>query len=110
MGSNANRHFDKNVPEWGSKARKEIAKSKKHSFDDQAIEDGELEGKPIHGGKRRKKDTKRWCRGKVGQEHIFKPFDKYPWMSTARFFRYTICKCDRCGKEKYLKGDQKCST
>lgn len=48
---------------------------------------------------RRKKDTKRWCRGKVGQEH-----DYVHWYTkTYSFFNrtYTVYRCSRCRKKHY---------
>ena len=46
---------------------------------------------PKRGGLKRKKDTKRWCRGKVGKEHNLFHFKWYAWMH--------VDKCRECGKE-----------
>jgi len=100
MGSNANRHFDKGGSEWGRRPRKVEAREKKHAIHDAAIEDSAIDGAPMHGGKRRRKDTKRWCRGKVGKEHDWQPFDKWPGLGHSRWLRaWTMRRCQVCGKE-----------
>lgn len=43
--------------------------------------------------KNKKKNTKRWCRGKEGQEHDWKSFEKNQ--------RIIIQRCDRCRKEDW---------
>lgn len=43
-----------------------------------------------------KKDTKRWCRGKVGVEHVWERYAKY-----YKMFIYT--RCINCKKEDYGK-------
>lgn len=56
---------------------------------------------------RKKKQTARWCKGKVGVAHQFEPHDKYSWVENgvARFiahlpWRMLYYKCSICGKEK----------
>lgn len=49
---------------------------------------------PQHKGKR--KNTKKWCKGKVGVEHSFLPVLKeFTYMSIR------ISRCENCGKEKW---------
>lgn len=99
MGSNANRHGDKHVArEWGSKARKEEASAKRHAHDRRVIED-ELDPKPTPGGTRRKKDTRRWCRGKEGREHVmtYYPPEIEKTGPLARYFNRGQTKCANCG-------------
>lgn len=100
MGSNANRHGDKKITsEWGSKARKEAYNEKHRSFDREVI-DGELDPKPTPGGKRRKKDTKRWCRGKEGREHTPELVRTlhYSWLSSRSYSQY---RCSGCGRKSW---------
>ena len=117
MGSNQNRFGDKKVSEWGSKARKEESHHKKRAKEEFAIEDSalsnevtagfdspDLEDAPFYTPpppKRKRKDTKRWCRGKEGQEHDFPetPYKQYSWFRSFKVFR-----CNRCGKEKFERG------
>lgn len=124
MGSNQNRHFDKGMLEWGSKARKREARSKKHAVEAAAIEDQlradededipddtceqDADGMCIcepaphrPPSKRRKKDTKRWCRGKVGKEHDWQPFDKWPGISRRWMGSLLMHRCQVCGKENW---------
>lgn len=51
---------------------------------------------PRHRGK--KKNTKRWCKGKVGREHDWRPFG-----NTIRFMGQVIRRqeCSNCGKRIY---------
>lgn len=42
-----------------------------------------------------KKNTRKWCKGKVGRKHTLALFNKYTW-STSH-------KCVNCGKEIYGK-------
>lgn len=56
-------------------------------------EDWEHDHKQGSKGKNKKKNTKRWCRGKEGQEHDWKPFEKHQ--------RIAIHRCSRCGKENW---------
>lgn len=95
MGSNQNRHFDKGIDDWG-KQRKANARQQKQSLENAAIED-QINPGVTHSGKRRKKDTKRWCRGKVGKEHEFKPFLKWPSLNS----KFSVRKCSVCGKENW---------
>lgn len=44
---------------------------------------------PRHRGK--KKDTKKWCKGKVGREHQISTVEKWDWC--------LVDKCMVCGKE-----------
>lgn len=45
----------------------------------------------------RKKNGKKWCRGKVGREHTFVKHRE------SKFFNrsYVVMKCSVCGKEKW---------
>lgn len=57
------------------------------------------------------RDTKKWCRGKVGVEHNASWKILPPW-SIASFDRigyvYTTLVCERCGKQlKYKRVDKK---
>ena len=52
--------------EWGSKARKEEGRARKHRLDQVPDESDEI-SQPI--GIHKKKDTKKWCKGKVGRPH-----------------------------------------
>jgi hypothetical protein len=97
MGSNQNRHGDKYVArEWGSKARKEEAHSKRRQADLNAIED-ELDPRPTPGGKRHKKDTKRWCRGKVGREHDYEFIER----AGRGRWAWREYRCKGCQRKKY---------
>lgn len=49
---------------------------------------------PRHTGK--KKDTKKWCKGKVGVEHSFRISRK-----SFNYFSLTKLRCENCGKEKW---------
>lgn len=45
-----------------------------------------------------KKNTKRWCRGKVGSEHaLVRRFKHYGWSSRRSNVIYTVC--TNCGKK-----------
>jgi hypothetical protein len=44
-----------------------------------------------------RKNTKKWCKGKVGKEHDYKP--KSHWMFFGSI--YIMFKCLICGKERY---------
>lgn len=102
MGSNANRHGDKHfVREWGSKARKHEHSAKRHAHDRAVIED-ELDPKPTPGGARKRKDTRRWCRGKEGREHDVQyvkpevePDIRYRWWNRGRY------ECVNCGMKRW---------
>lgn len=99
MGSNQNRFFDKGMQEWGSKVRKEESHSKKNVMQDAAIKDSELDGKHIGSKKRRKKDTKRWCRGKVGREHSYEVIETFGWFS-RKFVRRQCSGCQKIQHER----------
>lgn len=99
MGSNKRKHFDRGMLEWGSKARKEEAHTKKRSMNEASIDDSTADGAPTHNSKKRKKDTKRWCRGKVGREHI------YIRIGTTQgyFCNHEKHQCTGCQKFKYMR-------
>lgn len=98
MGSNSNRHGDKKITsEWGSKSRKESYRDKHRAFDEKVIE-GELDPRPTPGGKRRKKDTVKWCRGKEGREHDYELIEKDRGFSWWRWDEY---RCKGCQKKKH---------
>lgn len=48
----------------------------------------------------RKRNTKRWCRGKVGQEHDYQPVIK-EWHWNNRIFKNRFLKCSKCGREEW---------
>lgn len=53
------------------------------------------ENNPKHkpaSSKNKRKNTKRWCRGKEGKEHAWVSYKPYTFM------RYRIRKCSECGK------------
>ena len=52
-----------------------------------------------------KKDTNRWCRGKVGKEHDWHRFQqkRYNWELDEYVSPYIEIKCMECRKEKYIK-------
>lgn len=54
-----------------------------------------------------KKDTNKWCRGKVGTEHIWHRFEEPKWDWVEDTYTSTsksvAIKCIECGKEKYAK-------
>ena len=100
MGSNQNKYGDKFRPdEWGSKGRKEDSRQKRGSARNFAIEDSTIDGTPTGGNKRRKKDTKRWCRGKEGLEHDYRPFKEWKFLNRA----FVVDKCHLCGKERFVR-------
>lgn len=86
--------------EWGSKAKKEQSRAKKCNLKKIDGED-EICGPP----RQQKKDTKKWCRGKIGREHEgeCKMYDElkqanhgprdYGYMSRCR-----VLICKKCGK------------
>lgn len=98
MGSNANRHFDKgSTREWGSKGRKEAHHQKRAQLDEAAIEDSAIDGAPVTSKKRRKKDTKRFCRGKEGREHQWVHLkDHNSW-----WHPWSEWRCEGCQKTQY---------
>lgn len=52
-----------------------------------------------------KKDTNKWCRGKVGREHEWHRFQKMEWSWRMDDYvdPYIEIHCVECGKEKYAK-------
>lgn len=52
-----------------------------------------------------KKDTVKWCRGKVGVEHDWHRFEnmKYDWEIDGYVDKYIHLMCMECKKEKYTK-------
>lgn len=44
---------------------------------------------------RSKKDTKRWCRGKVGVKHVFQLIER----AEFKVFAWNTNKCVNCGKK-----------
>jgi len=57
---------------------------------------------PTENKPKSKKDTNRWCRGRVGREHNlvrYKPV-RYHWFSEP-FYSYVRVKCLVCHKEMY---------
>lgn len=117
MGSNKNRMTHRHIGEWGSKARKEQANQKRQTHRNEDIEDSAqcdtpcmdtqhcrcyappAPSPPARGFKRRKKDTKRWCRGKVDREHV------YELIEDKSFFgrRWQRHQCSGCQKFKYTR-------
>ena len=55
-------------------------------------------GPEVVGGPAKRKDTKRWCKGKVGREHELLVRHSTE-MSKHRFSRSLIRFCAKCGKE-----------
>lgn len=54
--------------------------------------------------KSKKKDTKRWCRGKVGVEHeLLRTFQYMYWRNGPKRMNYVKCNCVNCGKEFFSK-------
>ena len=55
--------------------------------------------------KRSKKDTNKWCRGKVGKPHIWHRYQakRYNWELDKYVSPYIEIKCIECRKEKYIK-------
>lgn len=48
----------------------------------------------------KKRNTKRWCKGKRGVEHQYEPFTKHYNLGWAKFnFKYL--KCAKCGREEW---------
>lgn len=47
--------------------------------------------------KKKKKDTKKWCKGKVGREHEYTTVDSKRFRNTVSMFQ--VDKCSKCGKE-----------
>lgn len=97
MGSNANRHGErKRVREWGNKARKEIASDKRHTFDQQAIDD-EIDPRPTPAVRQRKKPSRKWCRRKEGLEH-----DPVLVSEMKTYFgTWQMYACSRCGHKTH---------
>lgn len=59
------------------------------------------ESQPIRENFHKKKNTRRWCKGKVGIEHDYKKAIK--WQIGNH--KYYVSKCIHCGKERYLGKD-----
>jgi hypothetical protein len=54
-----------------------------------------------------RKDTKRWCKGVVGREHVWK---RVPWSGTAWLRKqnpYVIDECENCKKQVKLRSASK---
>lgn len=99
IGSNQNKFGDKKGPdEWGSRGRKQEAHQKKHSRDLFAISDSLGDGKPVGNIKKQKKDTKKWCRGKEGREHVWVLIETNKTWYDRCFQRF---QCEGCQKMKY---------
>lgn len=99
MGANQNRFGDKirgGNHEWGSKLRKAEHQQRKHTIAADAIDD-QVAPKPSTGTQRRKKNTRRWCKGKEGVEHQWIRFSSYEWMRILHW------KCTGCDKESWPK-------
>lgn len=120
MGSNQNRFGDKAASEWGSKARKEEAKSKKKSKDEFAIEDSvesnehlvcngecghcsDIDMKPkskeqarLESKRKKSKRLKLYCKGKVDTPHDWSEWENMSkWISSFR-----TRSCNNCGKNE----------
>lgn len=52
-----------------------------------------------------KKDTNKWCRGKVGREHVWHRYQQKRWNDDLWKYLspYIEIKCIVCNKEKYVK-------
>lgn len=59
----------------------------------------------VEPGGKSKKNTNKWCRGKVGVEHKWHRYQRYHWnWELDRYVSpYVHIKCVECGKEKYAK-------
>lgn len=86
--------------EWGRKARKEQSREKRGRL---GIPDEEASNGPA-----RKKDTKKWCKGKVGRPHklVCKKWSdvvsQTPQDSTSHIRwrdNYRVLICERCSKQ-----------
>lgn len=60
--------------------------------------------KPV-GNRLKKKNTNRWCRGRIGVEHEWHSYQAKQWSDERWAFirTYTEIKCVVCRKEKYIK-------
>lgn len=45
----------------------------------------------------KKKNTHRWCKGKVGVEHVYVLVESYK----SRWFSFKVYKCENCGKKDH---------
>lgn len=61
-----------------------------------------VEEKPFKPGNK-KKDTNRWCRGKVGEEHEWHRYQskRYNWQNDDYIWDWTVSKCIVCKKTTY---------
>lgn len=50
--------------------------------------------------KRRKKDTRRWCKGKEGVEHVMEVYDPTPWR-VRKLFKWNYKRCANCGMKDW---------
>ena len=55
-------------------------------------------GPEVVGGPAKRKDTKRWCKGKVGREHVLQVRDATE-LGKHRFSQSLVRFCTKCGKE-----------
>lgn len=56
------------------------------------------DGHEVVGGPKRHKDTKRWCKGKIGRAHALAVRDAQD-LGKHRFAQCLIRFCTKCGKE-----------
>jgi hypothetical protein len=58
------------------------------------------DGPESTGSKKRKKNKKKWCKGKVGEEHEFERHEhKHSILARA----YLLMKCKKCGREEWAR-------
>lgn len=52
-----------------------------------------------------KRDTNKWCRGKIGREHVWHRYQqkRYSWELDDYIDLWVHIKCVECGKQKYTK-------
>lgn len=64
-------------------------------------DDRQAKAPEIRAPGRSNKDTKRWCRGKVGREHKPECVDYNKWKNQASNFAtgWKVLLCSECGKE-----------
>lgn len=80
---------------WKLEGQRKKEKSRRR---DDAVEVAETLGyDPMPISRGRKKNGKRWCRGKVGREH------EYKQIRTGTMFRhiYVVDRCEACGKQRW---------
>ena len=58
-----------------------------------------------NGNRLKKKNTNKWCRGKIGTEHKWHSYQQKRWSDERWAFMntYIEIKCVECRKEKYIK-------